>query len=402
MEAKALETGSASPDEWNSFPHNKGKRLQIIENIVKSRILFLEGNVESFSSLGIALHYIQDRWTLNPRTGSDYTTWELQENIANILGESKLEEAIRVLYLPPKTEKDYLVLLDKIMKGPDGLDDSEIPARGKHAFEGLCEKVTVFALLDRTSTLSHPFLDLNFAYRICLEVSRLVVMPVDEPIFQVSSQISMFENELICLRSKLRGFPESYLEKSQGVVRLEEIADVNEENMEQMNNIFEQRIAYGKGALDYAVFPSYGNKIEDLRERFRLTLKMEVREQRGNGFTNPYALPDFRIDFSSFEQAKYAEEAFFEILPKQKKEPVFSDRIGFIIEGLLNTKFPSDNELLTEILDAREKDLEKERALTNTINELKRTHEPSWNDVNNLRNKLSNIPIEYKLKLLTN
>ena len=390
------------PDQWDSFPHNKGKRLRIIENIVKSRILFLEGNVESFSCLGIALHYIQDRWTLNPRTGSDYTTWELQENIAKILGESKLEDSIRALRLPSKTEQDYLVLLDKIRRGPDGLDDSEVPAKGKRAFDGLCEKVVVFALLDRPSTVSHPFLDLNFAYRICLEVSRLVIMPVEEPIFQVSSQISMHENEQICLRAKLRGFPESYLEKSWDVVKLEEIADVNEENMERLNNAFEQWIGCGKGALDYAVFPSYGNKIEDLRERFRLTLKMEVREQRGDGFTNPYALPDFRIDFSSFEQAKYAEEAFLEILPQQVKESVFSDRIGFIIEGLLNTKFPAENELLTGILESREKDWENDRVLTNTISELKRAHEPSWKDVNNLRNKLSDIPLEYRARLLTN
>jgi hypothetical protein len=62
--------------------------------------------------------------------------------------------------------------------------------------------------------------------------------------------------------------------------------------------------------VDFAVFPSYGNKIEDMQAKFRLTLKMEVREQRGYGFKNPYYLPDFKIDFSNFEQAKYAEEAF--------------------------------------------------------------------------------------------
>jgi hypothetical protein len=110
-------------------------------------------------------------------------------------------------------------------------------------------------------------------------------------------------------------------------------------------------------------------------------------------------LPDLRIDFSSFEQAKYAEEAFFEILPRQVKELRFSDRIGFIIESILKTRFPADNELLVEILDERRKDLERATYLLKTISYLKRIHEPSWNNVNNLKNSLSHIPSEYKLDL---
>ncbi len=91
-----------------------------------------------------------------------------------------------------------------------------------------------------------------------------------------------------------------------------------------------------------------------MREKFRLTIKMEVRERKGTGSTNPHALPDLKIDFSSYEHAKYAEEAFFEVLPRQVKEPHFSERIGFIIERILKTRFPADNELLVEILDERQ------------------------------------------------
>jgi hypothetical protein len=83
------------------------------------------------------------------------------------------------------------------------------------------------------------------------------------------------------------------------------------------------------------------------------------------------------------------------------KESVSSDRIGFIIEGLLNTKFPAAIERLTVILEERKKDLENERSLTSTIDELKRIYEPTWNDPNILRKKLSSILSDQRVKLPT-
>jgi hypothetical protein len=401
-ETNTLESGSVSPDNLESFPHNKGKKFQIVERIIKSRILFLEGDDRCYEYLGPALHYIQDRWTLFSRTESDYTSWELQLNIESILDDLRLENRIGVLSLPNAVEQSYYSFLQKIKNGVEGLDQDEFPLKGKPAFEGLCRKVTSFALLDRPATLSDPLLDLNFAYRICLEVSRLVTRPVDPQISQAPFNISLNETELSSLSSKLRGFPESYLEKDWESFNLEELGSIVEENMVQINDTFQEWIKSGSGAFDYAIFPSYGNTIEDMREKFRLTIKMEVRERRASGSTNPHSLPDLRIDFSSYEQAKYTEEAFFEILPRQVKEPHFSDRIGFIIENILKTRFPADNELLIEILDERRKDLERASYLVKTISYLKKIHEPSWNNVNNLKDSLSHIPNEYKLNLLAN
>jgi hypothetical protein len=385
-----------------SFPHNKGKKFQIVECIIKSRIFFLEGDARCFEYLGSALHYIQDRWTLFSRTESDYTSWELQLNIESILDDLRLENRIGVLNLPPVIEQSYLSFLQKIKNGVEGLEENEFPSKGKHAFEGLCQKVTIFALLDRPATLSDLLLDLNFAYRICLDVSRMVVRPVDPKVLQASFQICLNETELATLSSKLRGFPESYLEKNWDSFKLEELGNITEENMAQINDAFEGWIKSGSTAYEYAIFPSYGNKIDDMREKFRLTLKMEVRERRKVRSTNPHGLPDLRIDFSSYEQAKYAEEAFFEILPRQLREPRFCDRIGFIIENILKTRFPADNELLAEILDERRKDLEKANYLSKIISDLKANNEPSWNHPNNLKNSLSNIPNEYKIYLLAN
>lgn len=401
-ETKTLETGSTSPDNLVSFPHGKGKKFQIIENIVKSRIFFLQGDIKCFEYLGSALHFIQDRWTLFSRTENDYTPWELQINIESILEDLRLENRIRVLNLPAAVEQSYLSFLRKISEGVEGLEENDFPTKGKHAFEGLCERTTVFALLDRPSTLSDPFLDLNFAYRICLEVTRLVVRPIDPQAIQASFQISLNEKELASLSSKLRGFPESYLERNWDSFKLEELGNVNEENLVQINDAFEGWIKRGSGVSDYAVFPSYGNTIEDMMDKFRLTIKMEVRERSSLGSKNAHVLPDLRIDFSSYEQAKYAEEAFFEILPRQVKESHFSDRIGFIIEAILKIRFPADSELLAEILAERRKDLEKATYLLKTINDLKIVHEPSWNDRSNLENSLSHIPNEYKVNLLAN
>jgi hypothetical protein len=401
-DAAALENGSVSPEAFESFPHNKGKKFQIVENIVKSRIFFLERKVECFNYLGIALHFIQDQWALSSRTEREYTSWESQANLASILDDTMLEDTIKVLNLPSKMEEDYLFLMNMIRRGVEEFDKKEIQVKGKKVFEGLCSEIVLFALMEPSSSLSHPFLGLNFTYRICLEISKWVVKPVSWEINQAINQISMFTLEQTSLTSKMRGFPDSYLEKDWDAFRLEEIANVNEENLVELNNAFETWITYSAGALNYAVFPSYGNKIEDMQEKFRLTLKSEVREQRGAGFVNAHPLPDFRIDFSSFEQARYAEEAYFEIFPRQAQESLFLDRIGFIIENLLKTKFPADNELLVEILDEREKDIAKSKYLKTTIDDLKKAYAPSWNDVDNLKKHLSNIPVEYRLRLLAN
>jgi hypothetical protein len=165
-----------------------------------------------------------------------------------------------------------------------------------------------------------------------------------------------------------------------------------------LNEAFEEWVISKKGMLDCAIFPLNNSSIEDLGDGFRLTLRMEVREKTTDGFANPHKLPDLKIDFSSLEEAKYAEEAFFEILLRQKKETM-RDRVGRIIDSLLNVKSPARKESLIGILEAREIDLKKERAITNIISELRRIYDPTWDDLDNLRKKLAKIRRQADLRI---
>lgn len=74
-ETGILAAGSIYPDEWENFPQHKGKGKEIIQNIIDSKIQFMEGDDECYHKLGVALHYIQDRWTLSPRLRDKHTKW---------------------------------------------------------------------------------------------------------------------------------------------------------------------------------------------------------------------------------------------------------------------------------------------------------------------------------------
>ena len=77
-EKALLITGSVSPDNWEDFPHHHGKESEITRNIINSRILFLKHDDEYAHCLGVALHYLQDRWTLSPRIKDKHTPYEYQ------------------------------------------------------------------------------------------------------------------------------------------------------------------------------------------------------------------------------------------------------------------------------------------------------------------------------------
>jgi len=197
-----LESGSVNPDSWANFPHHYGKEAEIIRYILGARQLFLEGDDECYHRLGIALHYIQDRWTLRPRLKDKHTKWEISIEQAPFLSNSQLVKAIKSAFFPTKVEKAYLEFLEKIdggiesikcmtdeqieilsmpprhssyLKGfittPDGYYRIVDPLKARY-FRGLGIKTISFALLERPDNWSSPVLDINFAYRICLEVAR--------------------------------------------------------------------------------------------------------------------------------------------------------------------------------------------------------------------------------------
>jgi len=68
-----LVSGSINPDSWCNFPHHCGKEQEISENIPMARRLFLLGDDECYHRLGIALHFIADKWSLRPRMKDKHT-----------------------------------------------------------------------------------------------------------------------------------------------------------------------------------------------------------------------------------------------------------------------------------------------------------------------------------------
>jgi len=219
-EAGLLEVGSINPDSWANFPHHHGKEGEIVQNILEARKLFLQDDDECYHRLGIALHYIQDKWTLRPRTCDKHTAWEVAINSTQILDNSKLKETIKNILLPTKAEQAYLDFLEKIGEGVFNIADEDCrdielfelfeasdgglivfksgmgkyrelkeeekiyylliksptyaPSYKQVHVKGLGKKVIHYALQDRPTTWSGPILDLNFAYRVCLEITRNV------------------------------------------------------------------------------------------------------------------------------------------------------------------------------------------------------------------------------------
>ena len=106
---------------------------------------------------------------------------------------------------------------------PLGKGGDENSSKNKLGFEGLGERIIEYASTEPTATMMSNSLNLNLAYRVCLKVSRLVVTPVDA-VVHASSQVVDYEAEQRRLRSKLRGFPTSYLEQNGEIARLEGIA----------------------------------------------------------------------------------------------------------------------------------------------------------------------------------
>jgi len=180
-EAGLLEIGSLNPDSWADFPHHRGKTFEIISNILDARGLFLDDD-ECYSSLGVALHYIQDRWTLRPRLKDKHTKWEVQINMGEILEDyQSLENVTKQTLLPTKAEKAYISFLSKIREGIIGVEEEWTDVRCPSlCFSGFCGRTIAFALQDRPTTWSSPILDLNFAYLICYELSSAVLSHIKE------------------------------------------------------------------------------------------------------------------------------------------------------------------------------------------------------------------------------
>jgi hypothetical protein len=89
-----IASGSTAPDSWANFPHHHGKDGEIVTDILMARQQFLQDNDECFYRLGIALHYIADKWTLKPRIADKHTEWEIAIDKMPIVNDAELAKAI--------------------------------------------------------------------------------------------------------------------------------------------------------------------------------------------------------------------------------------------------------------------------------------------------------------------
>ena len=215
--------GSVHPDSWMDFPHHFGKDEEIFSNILQARNSYLQGDDECFHFLGIALHYIADRWTLRPRLSDKHTEWEKAIDNNPIVDDSKLKLAITEASIPTKIVEALVNFVDILKKGPSAIEGSTLT---------YAEKVCQFSTMNRPSNVnpiggeaklsvwSTPLVDLNFAYRICLEVSKAVLTPppAEEPDFYIRGKN---------LQSHIAGFPDSYLGDNWNHVTLRQVSDIS-------------------------------------------------------------------------------------------------------------------------------------------------------------------------------
>jgi len=126
-ETELLEIGSIRPDSWANFPHHKDKEYEIAVSIFDARKHFLQNDDECFHDLGIALHYIADRWTLRPRISEEHTEWERQIDSAmkndEIYSYPQLKEYVNTCTFPTKYTRRYRDLIEKCALGVEGMND---------------------------------------------------------------------------------------------------------------------------------------------------------------------------------------------------------------------------------------------------------------------------------------
>jgi len=242
-EKNLLIVGSINPDSWGDFPHHTGKEYEILAKIFKARDLHLKNDDECFAELGNALHYLEDHWTLRPRTAEKHTEWEYSIDKSPLLDDDAFLNAIDEATMPQKAIDAYKKLADSLIKiknegleswfdpswgiwhkryewmvesyvslveiftramieevgtasqwvrlmGDDIYVNESYPKFHESSFEEYIDQrfldpivsgyqagVWSLASLSRPSSWSSPAIDLNFAFRICLEVSRYTLVP---------------------------------------------------------------------------------------------------------------------------------------------------------------------------------------------------------------------------------
>ena len=165
-EANQLREGSIAPDKWKDYPHHHGKSKSIKTHLLEARKFFLSGDLSNaYFHLGVGLHYIQDSYTSLSPFHEDQIRWERDIQQENFV--ENLEDLVNSTFQDAHygIEK-YVNIIKKLVSEIKGkeqtLQIATLPDQTEQAYWG-------------ASLEGSPNVDLNFAYRVSLLVSKSVL-----------------------------------------------------------------------------------------------------------------------------------------------------------------------------------------------------------------------------------
>jgi myosin heavy subunit len=247
-----LAKGSIKPDSLKVFPHHEKKQDEIGYHLIRARAEFIDKDDSWLEHLGLALHYIQDMWTLHPRLENEYTEWEKQIDNAKIMEEDKFIEYVKKAAIPTRGITEYLSLLNEIK-------EQKFPTIN-------IEEILIFSCKGRpedaiTYGWSDPTIDLNFSYKLCLMLTKYITdTSALKKKKELEKEHETMEKQLLQIKNQINDiFPD-------GKKIMEETAKLNEKINE---------LAHQNATLE--------QKKNDLAEKINSLQKEEDRLKKGLG-----------------------------------------------------------------------------------------------------------------------
>ena len=156
-----FERGSIEPDKWKDYPHHFGVDHKLKNFIIKSRRHLIDGNITAhLECLGIAFHYVADKWTLFSGSAQQHADWEDKIDKCTVVGDLN-QVLLEKLSAHQESLQQYLALTKELYTIPRSKD-------GTLAFAFRCRP------MENNSSYSTPEIDFNFTFRICLAIAMSV------------------------------------------------------------------------------------------------------------------------------------------------------------------------------------------------------------------------------------
>lgn len=164
-EANRLRQGSIDPDRWKDNSHDKGKSSEIKHRLLKSRKSYLKNELpDAYYNLGVALHYIQDKYTTltpHPRHHNKSEN-QIQQAYFTYDLESLIEKSFQN---NSEQKKEYLKYIEILSNDVIGKTDTLNLAslRGPRV------------LNKNNRKFGNPYVDLNIACKVSLIIAKSVL-----------------------------------------------------------------------------------------------------------------------------------------------------------------------------------------------------------------------------------